>query len=38
LFDLNPSMCVENGFLEMLQDMVNDANPMVLRFPHNPNV
>lgn len=29
LFDLNRAMCVENGFLEMLQDMVNDANPMV---------
>jgi AP-1 complex subunit beta-1 len=29
LFDLNPSMCLENGFLEMLQDMVNDVNPMV---------
>ena len=23
-------MCVENGFLEMLQEMVNDANPMVV--------
>ena len=23
-------MCVENGFLELLQDMVNDANPMVV--------
>jgi len=34
LFDLNPAMCVENGFLEMLQEMVNDPNPMVhnLRF------
>jgi non-SMC mitotic condensation complex subunit 1 len=30
LFDLNPAMCVENGFLEMLQEIVNDANPMVL--------
>jgi len=29
LFDLNPAMCVENGFLEMLQEMVNDPNPMV---------
>ena len=25
-------MCVENGFLEMLQEMVNDANPMVPLF------
>ena len=23
-------MCVENGFLEILQEMVNDINPMVL--------
>jgi len=23
-------MCIENGFLELLQDMVNDANPMVV--------
>jgi AP-1 complex subunit beta-1 len=30
LFDLNPAMCVENGFLEMLQEMVADANPMVV--------
>jgi vesicle coat complex subunit len=29
LFDLNQSMCLENGFLELLQEMVNDANPMV---------
>jgi AP-1 complex subunit beta-1 len=29
LFDLNPAMCVENGFLEMLQEMLNDGNPMV---------
>src|SRR6202011_4440732 len=28
LFDINQSMCLENGFLELLQDMVNDANPM----------
>ena len=30
LFDLNQSMCLENGFLELLQDTVNDANPMVV--------
>jgi AP-1 complex subunit beta-1 len=29
LFDLNSAMCIENGFLEMLQELVNDANPMV---------
>lgn len=23
-------MCIENGFLELLQEMVNDANPMVV--------
>jgi len=30
LFDLNQDMCIENGFLELLQEMVNDANPMVV--------
>jgi len=30
LFDLNQSMFLENGFLELLQDTVNDANPMVV--------
>ena len=30
LFDLNPSMCLENGFLEMLQEMIGDPNPMVV--------
>lgn len=29
LFDLNAPMFLENGFLEMLQEMVNDGNPMV---------
>jgi vesicle coat complex subunit len=29
LFDLNAAMFLENGFLEMLQEMVNDGNPMV---------
>jgi AP-1 complex subunit beta-1 len=23
-------MCIENGFLELLQGMLNDANPMVV--------
>jgi AP-1 complex subunit beta-1 len=30
LFDLNPSMCIENGFIEQLQEMVGDPNPMVV--------
>ncbi|CAD0083293.1 unnamed protein product [Aureobasidium vineae] len=30
LFDLNPSMCLENGFLETLQEMISDSNPMVV--------
>jgi vesicle coat complex subunit len=30
LFDLNPAMCLENGFLEMLQEMIGDPNPMVV--------
>ncbi|RFU27907.1 hypothetical protein B7463_g8452, partial [Scytalidium lignicola] len=30
LFDLNPTMCIENGFLDILKDMIGDANPMVV--------
>ena len=30
LFDLNPSLCLENGFLETLQDLIGDPNPMVV--------
>ncbi|KAJ6031094.1 hypothetical protein N7540_001826 [Penicillium herquei] len=30
LFDLNSSLCLENGFLEMLQEMIGDPNPMVV--------
>ncbi|KAF2724237.1 Adaptor protein complex beta subunit [Polychaeton citri CBS 116435] len=30
LFDLNPSLCLENGFLEILQEMIGDSNPMVV--------
>ena len=30
LFDLNPGMALENGFLESLQEMVGDPNPMVV--------
>jgi vesicle coat complex subunit len=30
LFDLNSSLCIENGFLETLQEMIGDSNPMVV--------
>ncbi|KAI8280417.1 AP-2 complex subunit beta [Colletotrichum sp. SAR11_57] len=30
LFDLNPTMCIENGFLESLQELIGDPNPMVV--------
>ncbi|KAK9480654.1 adaptin N terminal region-domain-containing protein [Lipomyces japonicus] len=30
LFDLNPTLVVENGFLSTLQDMLGDANPTVI--------
>lgn len=30
LFDLNPAMCLENGFLESLQELIGDPNPMVV--------
>jgi AP-1 complex subunit beta-1 len=30
LFDLAPEMCMENGFLEQLQELVGDPNPMVV--------
>ncbi|KAF1356638.1 adaptin N terminal region-domain-containing protein [Delphinella strobiligena] len=30
LFDLNPTLCLENGFLETLQEMIGDSNPMVV--------
>lgn len=30
LFDLNSTMCLENGFLETLQEMIGDPNPMVV--------
>lgn len=29
LYDLKPELVIENGFLETLQDMVADSNPMV---------
>lgn len=30
LFDLNPTMCIENGFLESLQELIGDPNPAVV--------
>jgi len=30
LFDLSPAMCLENGFLETLQELIGDPNPMVV--------
>ncbi|KAF2134883.1 clathrin binding protein [Dothidotthia symphoricarpi CBS 119687] len=30
LFDLSPALCLENGFLEQLQELVGDPNPMVV--------
>ncbi|PGH31187.1 hypothetical protein GX50_06019 [[Emmonsia] crescens] len=30
LFDLNPTICLENGFLERLQELIGDPNPMVV--------
>ena len=29
LYDLRPELVMDNGFLEQLQDMVSDSNPMV---------
>ncbi|KAK9470964.1 adaptin N terminal region-domain-containing protein [Dipodascopsis tothii] len=30
LYDLNPTLVLENGFLKTLQDMIGDSNPMVI--------
>lgn len=30
LFDLNPTLCMENGFVERVQEMIGDPNPMVV--------
>ncbi|RMZ85426.1 hypothetical protein DV737_g755, partial [Chaetothyriales sp. CBS 132003] len=30
LYDLAPATCLENGFLESLQEMIGDPNPMVV--------
>ncbi|CAG8708254.1 4565_t:CDS:2, partial [Dentiscutata heterogama] len=30
LYDLNPNLATDNGFVSVVQDMVSDANPMVV--------
>ncbi|KAI8619017.1 adaptin N terminal region-domain-containing protein [Chytriomyces sp. MP71] len=30
IFDLNPSICIDNGLISSLQDMLSDRNPMVI--------
>ncbi|GAA6025271.1 hypothetical protein JCM10207_009019 [Rhodosporidiobolus poonsookiae] len=30
LYDMKPSLCEDNGFLDMLKEMVTDSNPMVV--------
>jgi AP-1 complex subunit beta-1 len=32
LYDLKPELVLENGFLEQLNEMISDSNPMVLVF------
>lgn len=34
LYDLKPELVIDNGFLEQLQEMIADSNPMVRRSPH----
>lgn len=29
LYEIKPELAIDNGFLEQLQDMVSDSNPMV---------
>ena len=29
LYDLKPELCLENGFVDILTDLVGDANPTV---------
>lgn len=31
LYDLKPELAIDNGFVEQLQEMVSDSNPMVSR-------
>ncbi|KAJ3061397.1 AP-1 complex subunit beta-1, partial [Podochytrium sp. JEL0797] len=30
IFDLNPSICIDNGLISSLQEMLSDRNPMVI--------
>ncbi|KAJ3232228.1 AP-2 complex subunit beta [Chytriomyces hyalinus] len=30
IFDLNPAICIDNGLIAILQDMLSDRNPMVI--------
>ena len=32
-YDLSPTVCEQNGFLEALEDMLSDSNPMVRAQP-----
>ena len=34
LYDIKPSLAIDNGFIGMLRDMVGDSNPMVNRASH----
>lgn len=29
LYDMKPELAIENGFIEMLKELVGDSNPMV---------
>lgn len=33
LYDLKPELVMDNGFLEQLQEMISDSNPMVCSYP-----
>ena len=33
LYDLKPELVIDNGFLEQLQEMISDSNPMVSYCP-----
>lgn len=32
LYDINPSLATDNGFIENLQELVGDSNPMVRNY------
>lgn len=36
LYDLKPELAIDNGFVEQLQEMVGDSNPMVSLLSGNP--